>query len=328
MATLRTHSFPPQRWNASTTWSSSPTDMPPALTITSARAAADWKIGPQFGRLVDETSEIDDLDPWLCEQAAQDETIGVIDLAGLDAFAGLPKLGAGREHRHAKLAEYANAGIAAGRGDARLQRSHLRAGLDQAVARPDVLAPPSDVVARSRRTGENDAVAFAPDIFLGDDGIGAGGDRRARQDAKGAPVLQHRLSDGAARGDAAGHFQPGWKFGGQAGRVDGISVHRAVIEPRQRLIRLDGLGENPAAYVARDPPVRSPRSAAPRPSRWRAPARLKRGLAIAGATQASVSWCCSNAGILPPPGLSRGISALSNRPPAPDFALSQQETFC
>ena len=31
--------------------------------------------------------------------------------------------------------------------------------------------------------------------------------------------------------------------------VDGISVHRAVIEARQRLIRPDGLGENPAGYA-------------------------------------------------------------------------------
>src|SRR5439155_14187027 len=175
--------------------------------------------GPQPRRLIDDTSEIDDLDPWLCEQAAQHEAVGIVDLARLDVFAGLPKLGSGREHRHAKPAEYTNAGIATGRGHARLQRSHLRPRLDQAVARPDVLAALADVVARSRRTRENDAVALPPDIFLGNDGIGAGGDRRTRQDAKGATILQHWLSYRAARGDAASHLQPGRKFCGQAGCV-------------------------------------------------------------------------------------------------------------
>ncbi|WP_275188308.1 hypothetical protein [Bradyrhizobium sp. CSA112] len=105
-----------------------------------------------------------------------------------------------------------NAGIAAGRGDARLQRAHRRAGFDQAVARPDVLAPPSDIVPRSRRAGENDAVVFATYIFLSDDGIGASGNRRARKDAKGAAVPQHRIPDRAMSCDAAGYFQPAWKF--------------------------------------------------------------------------------------------------------------------
>jgi hypothetical protein len=51
------------------------------------------KNAAQPRRLIDDTSEIDDLDPWLCEQAAQHEAVGIVDLAGQDVFAGLPKLG-------------------------------------------------------------------------------------------------------------------------------------------------------------------------------------------------------------------------------------------
>ena len=106
-------------------------------------------------------------------------------------------------------------------------------------------------------------------------------------------------------GDAAGDFQPGWKFSGQAGRVDGISVHRAVIETRQRGIRLDGLGQNPAGHRGQIDPFRLGDGLRLRQAGGE---RLlhRNEIPVCRGRRTRRSCVCSSPGILPPPGLFDG----------------------
>ena len=69
----------------------------------------------------------------------------------------------------------------------------------------------------------------------------------------GAPVrmrnVQPPRSSGfperAVCGNGASDLQSDRKFCDKRGCIDGVSIHRAVIEARQRRIRLDALGQDP-----------------------------------------------------------------------------------
>ena len=105
--------------------------------------------GPQLGRPVDAGSEIDDFDPGLRQQAAENEAVEIVDLAGQQVFAGLPEFGSVGEYRHPKPPEYAKAGIARSRRHAGLQRTDTATGLEQGRARRYVFAASPDVFARA-----------------------------------------------------------------------------------------------------------------------------------------------------------------------------------
>lgn len=90
MATLRTHSVPPQKLKrvhnmifVADRYAASACDH-----VGACRGHLEQ--GPEAGWPVNAASKIDDFDLGLCEKASENETVGVIDFASRDTFTRLP----------------------------------------------------------------------------------------------------------------------------------------------------------------------------------------------------------------------------------------------
>ena len=119
-----------------------------------------------------------------------------------------------------------------------------RACLHQQVADRDVVAGRTDVLAGLGRLVDADLRGAAIGPFVGDDRVGAVGDRGAGHDLGGVASRQ-RARTGLAGADLAHDRQQHRLVGagaGHVGAVDGVPVHRRVVEAGQRHRRDDVLG--------------------------------------------------------------------------------------
>ncbi len=152
------------------------------------------------------------------------------------------KLVAGAEDGDARTAGHGQ------RGPIEHSRERQRPGRQAcAGGEPDrtlaqVLPRAANVLPGLRLRVEADRVAFARDVLLHDDGVCPGGQRRAREDAARASLRERRRV--LTRAALGGHGEPPGARAAEVLRRDGVPVHRAVIERRQRLAGRQVFGQH------------------------------------------------------------------------------------
>jgi hypothetical protein len=139
------------------------------------------------------------------------------------------------------------------RGEAQLVSAEARARAQRHAARRQIVAATADVLARARRLCEADGVVERLRVFLQDHGVGPRWQRRAGEDAAGVAPLEH----GRRRTRAALAFeaQPPRPRAVEIAAVDGVAVHRAVIEARQPQAGDEVAREHPARRSAQTEPL-------------------------------------------------------------------------
>ena len=194
-------------------------------------------------------TEIDKVDPGLVQQAPQDVAIGIVDFAGRDGLAGLAQLGPGREGRDTEFAEHLDLRQSRRCGKAHHPGIHLAAMLDQDGAGLNVFAAQPDIGAASRRMREHDIAVARFGVFLGDDGIRAGRNRRAGQYPDRGAGFQPRFLLRRASRDPPDQPQRCRQGTGEVFDIDRVAVHRTGIEAGQWRRCHQIPGQNPSRRI-------------------------------------------------------------------------------
>ena len=105
--------------------------------------------------------------------------IGTDDLLAAGRLAGADDFIAGGQDRHPRLAAHRQPRVIEGGGQANIAGGQQATGRQDGVAGAEIEAGRADVAAGGRAFAHRHLVAVDGGVFLDDDGIGAGGHRRA-----------------------------------------------------------------------------------------------------------------------------------------------------
>ena len=120
-------------------------------------------------------------------------------------------------------------------------------GVKQHLALGEIEPGAPDIASQRRALGHLDGVAVALGVFLDDDRVGAFGQRRAGEDARGLALAKHPAKPGPGRdfGDDAQRCRHRRDIGG----AHGIAVHRRGGEGRLGAARGEVFGQHAAHRV-------------------------------------------------------------------------------
>ncbi len=197
--------------------------------------------GSQRRRLVGGDAEVDRLAAPEPDHGGEGGGVRADDLARPRRLARPAQLVARRQDAHARSAPHGQPRLGHDGGEAQLARAHDGARGKADPARPEVEPGRANELALSDGAGEAHAAAVGLGILLDGDGVGAGRDHPAREDAHGF-AWGHLAREGMAGRCRAHHLQPPARWI-EVGGADGVAVHggdggraagRGAPGPRQR----------------------------------------------------------------------------------------------
>ena len=170
------------------------------------------------------------------------------DLVRLRRVAGRDELVPGRQDRHHRPADDGKGGVVGCSGEGEGGGVEHPAGVEQHVAFGEVEPGAPDVPSGLDGFDGGNRVVFGPlGILLDQDGIGAGGKRRAGEDPDGFSGTDCACETAAGRG-FADHLKPR-RHRRDVGGAHGIAVHGGRVEGRLRAQSGDRLCQDPEGGI-------------------------------------------------------------------------------
>eukprot|EP01022_Parablepharisma_sp_SALTPOND_P029697 TRINITY_DN743_c1_g3_i1.p1 TRINITY_DN743_c1_g3~~TRINITY_DN743_c1_g3_i1.p1 ORF type:complete len:1024 (-),score=374.04 TRINITY_DN743_c1_g3_i1:652-3723(-) len=198
------------------------------------------------GQIVGDDAVVADLAAQLLQQAAQQETVGIVDGARLQGFARHGQFITGEEHRHPHAPQHVQAGLADGCRQSQLLRTQAGPDGQDGAALADILADIAHPFTGLGEMAYRDVLAIDFAGFLHDHGVGAIGQHGAGEDARRRASVE-RLAHMAGR-DTLGYTQARLP-GGAIGSAHGIAVHLRIVHAGDVDRRLDRCGQHAATGV-------------------------------------------------------------------------------
>ena len=182
--------------------------------------------GGDGGHVVGRNREDDGFGAGFGDEGRERVGVGGDDAAGNEWFAGKRDLVAGGEDGNTGAAVDREPGVVGGGGKADCAGSQALAGVEEGVAALEVATARADVAAENGAFAKRKRVADAVGVFLDRDGIGAGGDQAAGEEAEGLAGADRAVERVAGWG--APNDGPGARVGG----AHGVAVHGGEVGGR------------------------------------------------------------------------------------------------